>query len=65
MKYGDSFTYDEILMLGERGSSMSWWSSWLVGLVFTAVGAAFAGSSIFRSLIRLIAPVSGTGPSPE
>lgn len=44
---------------------MSALSSWFFGLVLTAFGAAFAGSSLVRSLVKLVAPVSGSGPSEE
>lgn len=64
-RYGQKFTYDEALCLSPRGRGMSALSSWLFGLVLTAFGAAFASSSIVRSLVRLVAPVSGSGPSDE
>ena len=64
-RYGRDFTYDESMCLGSRGRGMSTWSSWFFGLVLTAFGAAFATSSIVRSLVKLVAPVSGSGPSEE
>lgn len=64
-RYGQDFTYDESMCLGPRGKGMSALSSWFFGLVLTAFGAAFAGSSLVRSLVKLVAPVSGSGPSEE
>jgi short subunit dehydrogenase-like uncharacterized protein len=64
-RYGQDFTYDESMCLGPRGKGMSALSSWFFGLVLTAFGAAFASSSLVRSLVKLVAPVSGSGPSEE
>lgn len=64
-RYGKDFTYDESMCLGPRGKGMSALSSWFFGLVLTAFGAAFAGSSLVRSFVKLVAPVSGSGPSEE
>lgn len=65
IKYGRDFTYDESLVIAKRGKKMSYWTGWVVGLVLAAVGAAFAGSRLVRSLVRRVAPISGAGPSEQ
>ena len=64
-EYGQDFTYDEALSLAPLGQPMGWGKTWVFGLILTAVSAAFAGSSLVRALVKMIAPSPGSGPSEE